>query len=1167
MAWLLLARPLTYSQPLPEMTSLSSLVRKTIPIQDTLVLDSLSVAAHSLKIEGISPADFHFNAPLSVLTWVKKPPLDSVRIQYRILPFSFSKPHFHHDLGLIDSTIAFPFHSFLEQDLQKENTAFVSFKKIDFQGTYGRSLTLGNKQDVTLNSNFDLQLNGYILDSVRVEAALTDNNIPFQPDGNTQRVQEFDKVYITFEKQAHLLTVGDYEIKRPNSYFLNFDKRVQGLYYEGNFKHHPKIKSRSKAGFSVAKGEFARNIFEGKEGNQGPYKLTGNNGEQFFIVLAGSEKVYINGLLMERGEDRDYIIDYNTAELRFMPRRLITKDARIQIEFEYQNRNYLNTLFYLAEEVDVHDRWHFQFHGYSNQDAKNQNYQQDLDAGQKQFLRSVGGQVNQAFFPSIQPDTLGENKVLYRLTDSLVEGVLYDSVFVYSTAKDSTLYRLGFSYVGENKGNYRLSASATNGRSYEWIAPEAGQARGNYAPYILLITPKQQQFFSVAAQFDIDSQKQVGVELASSFYNVNTFGPKSETKSSGMAGRVFYKGKRPFGIIDSLGQQAWEWKNELNLEWNQATFKALAPYRNVEFERDWTLDLSDSAGVQRGEGQELLVKIRSMLQRQGWGSLDYQFSTFRKGNWFEAYQNQVNLSMEKGNYKGGALFNLTSASELMRHGAFFRPSAFMERSFPKVGNLVLGTKWELERIISRDRQTELLLPASTTNNNYSVYLKNQEEQKWHFKLIYLLREDFTPNGRDFGAFATAQTIEGLLNVRQWKRQQISLTAAYRQLQSEDSALINSASGGQNILARLQHNGMFFKGLFVPTTIYEIGSGQQQKQEYIYVKVPQGQGVYMWVDYNGDGVQQENEFEPAIYPDQKEYIRILSPTNEYVNVRYTLLNQSFLLNPSVLWSNGKLKNYQKFLSLLSNQFSLQVNNKTLAENDFGGFNPYRTVVGRDNQLIMSQSSLNNTLFFNQLNPIWGFNYSFIKQQGKTLLTYGLEGQGRKQHQLVGRYAFAKQWTLKLKAEEGERSFFSALADDGRSYELEGRAINPELSWLWQNKLRLQLGYRQEQRVNASIWGGEEAKMQSMELQFRLQFPKTGRLNLTGSYIQIAFDGEENGPLALPMLDALKNGRNWLWHLSWERNIGQGIQISLDYDGRKPGTAPFIHSGTMSVRALL
>src|SRR5690606_16045279 len=107
---------------------------------------------------------------------------------------------------------------------------------IDYTGSYARSFSLGNNQDVVLNSNFNFQANGYLPDSIKIEAAITDNTIPFQPQGNTQRIQEFDQIYIRLSKKQHLLQVGDYNLEKPNGYFINYFKRVQGLYFQSAFK-------------------------------------------------------------------------------------------------------------------------------------------------------------------------------------------------------------------------------------------------------------------------------------------------------------------------------------------------------------------------------------------------------------------------------------------------------------------------------------------------------------------------------------------------------------------------------------------------------------------------------------------------------------------------------------------------------------------------------------------------------------------------------------------------------------------------------------------------------------------------------------------------------------------------------------------------------------------
>lgn len=1139
---------------------------KTISVQDSLIIDSFSIASHSFHIKGIPDSNFIFLPEQALLVWKHKPIKDSVQITYRRLPVALAARHQHHQLSAVNTNIAFPMQTISEQN-EMADRDFVNFNSIDYNGTYGRSLTLGNQQDVSLNSNFDLQLNGYILDSIRIEAALSDNNIPFQPDGNTQQIQEFDKIYITFEKGPHKLTAGDYELTHPNSHFMNFNKRVQGLFYQGTAPGSKKIQNKVGLSASIAKGEFARNIFQGGEGNQGPYKLQGNNGEQFFIVLAGSEKVYIDGILMQRGEDQDYTIDYNTAEITFMPRRMITKDSRIQVEFEYQNRSYLNTLLYVYDELTINKKWQFKFHAYSNQDSKNQTYLQSLSDEQKRFLRGVGDNIDEAFYPSIRQDTFASNKVLYRMADSLVNGVLYDSVFVYSTQQDSILYSLGFSYVGENKGNYLISGDNTNGRSYRWIAPLNGQPQGNYAPYVLLVTPKKQQMFTVSGNYQIDSLKQVGFEMAASNYAPNLFSQDNKQLHWGFAGNAFYNEKRNFGKTDSVGRQHWQWANSISYEWTQNRFTPIAPYRDVEFNRDWNISAYDSSSNnQQIKGNENLVNFKTAISRQHWGSLSYQLSHYQEGDVFKANQHNITLNITHKTYKAGAIYNLMQATNPLQKSDYLRPSAYFEKQFPSFADISIGAKWEQEHNGIRNVSDGQLSAAAFAYNQFSVYLKNSGTQKNRFSLQYQYRDDQKPNQESFAPESHSQTVKADLTIGSWKGQQVILTAAYRILSTQDSTLNNSLNGGQNILARLQYQGNILKGFIIPSTLFEIGSGQQQKQEYLYVKVPTGQGIYTWVDYNHDSVQQANEFEIAIYPDQKQYIRIISPTNNYVSVNYTTLTQSLSLSPANLWRDKSKKSWQKFAGRFTDQLSLQINNRSLADAGLSGFNPFSNSIADEN-IIANATALNNSVYFNQISSVWGLTYNYLYQSGKNLLTYGLEGNDRSMNTLSARVVFLKSLTADLTLGKGYKSYQSAVPDDSSSYNFSDRIIHPELSWILASRLRIKAGYQWNERQNKKELGGEVANIQSVDINFRLSFPKTGNINLSGKYAAIRFNSRENTALSYAILDALKKGSNWLWQLSWDRNISQGIQISLEYDGRKSEGSGIIHTGTMSIRAML
>jgi hypothetical protein len=196
---------------------------------------------------------------------------------------------------------------------------------------------------------------------------------------------------------------------------------------------------RITASGAVSKGKFARQVVPAIEGNQGPYRLSGSNGETYIIVLAGSEKIFIDGQRMTRGAQNDYIIDYNTAQITFTAKRLITKDSRIIAEFEYSEKSYARSLIFFNDEFEK-DKLKIKFNLYSEQDSKNQPLQIQLDSAKKALMNSVGDQIEQAVYPTSDSVVFNSNQILYRKTDTTTTSGTYPGIFIYSTNPDSAYW-------------------------------------------------------------------------------------------------------------------------------------------------------------------------------------------------------------------------------------------------------------------------------------------------------------------------------------------------------------------------------------------------------------------------------------------------------------------------------------------------------------------------------------------------------------------------------------------------------------------------------------------------------------------------------------------------------------------------------------------------------
>ena len=301
---------------------------------DTVLVDTLSLIPNSWQLEGVSNIQYRIEPVSARLVWINQPKADSILIQYRVFPFSANNAQYRNRYDSVQNRFyVMPFTG-NAPGISGSGPGGFSFGNIRADGSVGRQIGFGNAQDAVVNSTLNLQLSGMLGDSIQLEAAISDNNLPIQADGSTQQLNEFDQVFIRFQKGPWQLQLGDIDIREDRSHYLRFYKRMQGISHQTNYSVGKKTTGSTLVSASIAKGKFARQEVVPLEGNQGPYRLRGPNGEFFFVVLANTERVYYDGQLLQRGEDQDYVINYNTAEITFTPKRMITKDSRIQVDLE-----------------------------------------------------------------------------------------------------------------------------------------------------------------------------------------------------------------------------------------------------------------------------------------------------------------------------------------------------------------------------------------------------------------------------------------------------------------------------------------------------------------------------------------------------------------------------------------------------------------------------------------------------------------------------------------------------------------------------------------------------------------------------------------------------------------------------------------------------------------
>ncbi|MEI7801238.1 MAG: hypothetical protein WCI97_01195 [Bacteroidota bacterium] len=1126
--------------------------KKITKPQTANLIDSFSVVPGSVSLTNLCNSseipsnDFIINYTNNTIQLLSKIKCDTMLLKYRVYPFNFSKPVFHKDFityNKRDSLMNAPFYI-----PEKATDDIFNLGSVDYDGNFSRGISFGNNQDLVVNSALNLQMSGRLAGDVNLNAAITDNNIPIQPEGNTAQLQEFDKVFIQLSKKQSSLTVGDFDWKRPESYFLNYYKKQQGAAIQSSYKVSDKWKGKTLFSAAAAKGKYTRNQFDGQEGNQGPYKLIGANGETFIIILAGTEKVFVDGALLQRGEGADYIIDYNSGEVTFMPRKLITQNSRINVEFEYSDKNYFRSTLSGTQQFE-NDKWKFTFNFYSESDAKNQPLQQTLDSTQKKILFNAGDSLQNAYFENVDSIAWNADRVLYKKVDSIGFGIIY----VYSINPDIAHFSLQFSYVGEHNGHYVVASSTANGRVYKWVAPVAGVLQGNYEPLVPIIAPQKTQMFTLGINRKISKSGFVNWEGATSNKDLNLFSSLNDKNNQGYASKISvandFKLKKQEKNVPLLNVNA-------SYEYAGQTFVPVERYRPVEFDRDWNLTSNDSVTVEQFATAGTGIKLPKN------GSVFYNLSFFQRTNFYSGIRHQLNGNL---NFKG---WNFISQSSFLQSRSnisateFIRPQLTLSYSFKHLKGITPGIKWQREFNTIKNAANDSLSVLSFHWDEYTAFLKTPDTTRLHFALTASERDDYKPVQNIFQYATTAYTgsVSGEYNSK--KQMRIALELTYRELHVTDSS-ITAQKPDQSMLGRSEWSFVVSKGFITSQTVYGVGSVQEQKQEFSYVLVPAGQGVYSYAgDFNNNGVKDLNEFEIAPFTDLAEYIKVFSPTNDYIKAFNTQLSLSLSVNPKVLLN--KKGAVGKFVSRFNTQSSMQINRKILRSDFSNQFNPFDLNVA-DTSLVSITSSQNHYLYFNRSNPFYGMDLGYQNNQSKSLLVNGFESRETMEYYFRLRWNISKKFTTLQKISQSEKSNRSEFFDD-RNYVIPSLSYEPQLIFQPGKRWRIASTYFYSQSENTYNDANEKAIQHKVSVEGKYNLLSKSNLTAKVTYANISFNALADSPAGYVILQGLQVGSNWLWNLTWDKKLSDKLNLSLSYDGRKTGTSKIVHVGRVQLQAL-
>jgi len=1008
------------------------------------------------------------------------------------------------------------------------------FDGLNTSGSITRGVTIGNNQNTVLNSNLDLQITGKISDKVSLRASLQDNNIPLQDGGYSQKLDQFDNIFMELFTDDWNIRAGDVFLENRKTQFLSFNKKVQGLSASFDFDTE-RSKTNVFASVSFVKGQYAKSTFTGQEGNQGPYKLKGQNGELYVLVISGSERVYVNGVLLKRGENNDYVIDYNAGEIVFTSLFTITSEMRINVEYQYSERNY-NRLVTYAGATTESKSWSFGGYIYSENDMKNQPLQQNLSPEQVQILAQAGDNTNLMKAPSAFEDTYSENKILYKK-------ILVNAVEVYEYSKNSAdvLYNVKFSLMGNNLGNYIIQNNTSVERIYQYVSPIGGVPQGNYEPIVQLVAPMKIQVATFLGKYNPDEKTLVDFEIAMSNNDKNLFSGIDDSDNEGIAFKTNIK-KRLF-------TRNWTLDGFANYQFVQKDFRSVERLYNIEFNRDWNLNgtlLGNQSLLVTGVNFDLFAK----KETSNIGLFSYQFE---KLDFSESYSGARHTTTALFKLKKWTIENQGS---FLNSDATASTSKFIRnqtRTKYHFGKNWIGGSLQIEDNQEKDKTTNQFSALSQRFSEYGVFVGRGDSTKVFVELGYLQRRNDSLQNGLLQHVNNSQTYFLKSKLIQNKTTDLAVYASYRNLDFTDSNRKNEPS----LNSRILYNDKFFNQFMQIGTAYETSSGTIAQQEFTYIEVPTGQGVYTWNDYNGNGIQELEEFEIAAFPDQAKYIRIFLPNQIYIKTNQNKFSQSVVLNP-LQWQNEK--GFKKLLSYFYNQTSFIMDRKVRSNGDRLELNPFYS---SDENILGLNSSFRNSLFYNRGKQKHSVTYSYLVNNGKNLLSVGSQNVKNSSHQLQYTHLYQKSWLFNFFTKTIKTNLISEDFVE-KNYDLRGYQLAPKISYLFSKNTSLDFFYEFQNKEN-QIGNFETLVQNRLGTSFSFAGEKKVTINGEFSFYENKFTGNEFSSVGFQMLEGLQEGQNLVWKLLLQKNITQFLDVNLNYQGRKSETGNTVHTGNVQLRA--
>jgi hypothetical protein len=1087
----------------------------------------------------------------------------SLNILYLAVPIRLRKEYSNAMLLEVDTT-----RSLANQNIYQtpaiESTRSESSLSINNSGGFTRGITVGSNQDVTTQSSFNLTFNGNLDKSLSFQGALSEESSVIQPEGNTQLLRDLDRIFINFDYLNSIrVSLGDMYMSStipvynsastffPAPVYANIERKVLGA--------NVAAESNSlfgQVGAATTRGKYYSNYFQGENGFQGPYRMYAPGGERNIIIIAGTEQVYIDGVLQERGEQNDYIIDYSTAEVRFQPRRIITNVSRITIDYQYTDEKYSRSLISSSVGTIV-GNGQFGVRGIYLREGDNQDAPRNITLSDedKRIISSAGNDPNKAYKSGVQfvgRDSSSRAKGIYIRTDTSIGNL--QSFYRYAPGDSNALYTVNFSYVGSNNGGYRRVSS----NQYSFV----GDRSGDYDTVTFLPLPSITQL--VGGQFAtkiLDSSLVVTTEYTRSIYEVNRFAPELISQGNSYIIGLDYGNysKRGNAAVTISAKERFQ----------DSLFKSLDRVRPTESLRTYGVEdtvhySSLQLSQERERSTNLNLHYNNISISGGYGSYT-NYSTQYKGEnistsiaiaedsayipTIHASYSRIPTTLHNGSIS--SLWDIISGSVSKRFGTSLSISPFIGFNNTKKESLI-GNSLSVGSFILRNINGGFLFadPGSISGKLEATYYS---EDSLRSSVYSTISDNYKYQLQLSGSFSKEFSLTASLSVLE-KRYQDSL------------AKVTSRGDFTNYYASIAPRYRTLNNAINTDARIDIFSELSSRTEKVFILTQPGYGSYRYLgDLNANNLQDPSEFEVARYSDQANYVLISRPTEVLFPTTTNNLAFRFKISPSYL----SLPSGIDFLHYISSETSMKIERKSLSNASLTDYFTWNTIFN-DTSTVSANIFIQEDLYLFESDVTKQLRFRFIERKGLNQYDLGTEDNYHRTLAVRALYSLTRELKTEINVDLSTdivNSSSLSLAKNVNTTKFKTTidlTYTPFFSPLSSvSNVQYSIGKdRSDPSASVTIYSISERVLYSLTSDIRMGV-------LLGLDKLVIPPGSNYFAVPYSLTEGRDDGLTTRWELTIDYNIGSGLTASATYSGRHIAptatSTNTIHSGRAEIRA--